>query len=457
METRKTLDLKPHPLNAELYGDGCDQDLLESIRTKGILTPLLITKEGIVISGHRRLNAAQMLRLEEVPVNYSEVTDEFDLEEKIITANKQRIRTNEELAREFQKLKEIEERRAEQRRKAIQNNNTARAVLENFPELEQGNTRDIVVAKLGVRITGKTVEQASKVVRTIDTLKEQGQTQEAESLRTTLNKQSIHAAYQQAKPIIEQRKQQEQKKPELILTPPDPNEQKTIFNLTNDNIEWAKWSWNPVTGCLHQCPYCYAKDIAMRFQGDFQPRFHKERLNAPRYTKIPEKRKNEPGMHNVFVCSMADLFGEWVSQEWIDDIFKAVQNAPQWNFLFLTKNPDRYVTLNFPLNAWIGVTTDTQARMDKALHVFYEMNRAGRKPTVTFVSCEPLMESIKMDPKHIQSLDWLIIGGRSRTTGMEAGQPQWEWVESLLFQARKAKVKVYFKPNLTIQPKEYPQ
>jgi ParB/RepB/Spo0J family partition protein len=34
------------------------------------------------------------------------------------------------------------------------------------------------------------------------------------------------------------------------------NEQK------NDAIEWAQWSWNPVTGCDHICPYCYAREIA---------------------------------------------------------------------------------------------------------------------------------------------------------------------------------------------------
>lgn len=36
----------------------------------------------------------------------------------------------------------------------------------------------------------------------------------------------------------------------------------SLFNETNDNIEWARWSWNPVTGCLHDCVYCYARDIA---------------------------------------------------------------------------------------------------------------------------------------------------------------------------------------------------
>jgi hypothetical protein len=37
------------------------------------------------------------------------------------------------------------------------------------------------------------------------------------------------------------------------------------MNKPNDNIEWAMWSWNPVTGCLHGCEYCYARDIANRF------------------------------------------------------------------------------------------------------------------------------------------------------------------------------------------------
>lgn len=30
-------------------------------------------------------------------------------------------------------------------------------------------------------------------------------------------------------------------------------------------IDWAEATWNPVTGCLHGCPYCYARRIANRF------------------------------------------------------------------------------------------------------------------------------------------------------------------------------------------------
>ena len=38
---------------------------------------------------------------------------------------------------------------------------------------------------------------------------------------------------------------------------------KATFNQTDgDGISWASWSWNPVTGCLHGCNYCYAREIA---------------------------------------------------------------------------------------------------------------------------------------------------------------------------------------------------
>ncbi len=84
---------------------------------------------------------------------------------------------------------------------------------------------------------------------------------------------------------------------------------KSTFNRTNDNVEWASWTWNPVTGCKHGCPYCYARDIARRFYGNggFEPKFHPARLAAPALTPAP--RPNAPiGDRNVFVCSMADRF-----------------------------------------------------------------------------------------------------------------------------------------------------
>lgn len=29
--------------------------------------------------------------------------------------------------------------------------------------------------------------------------------------------------------------------------------------MNKTGIEWTDFTWNPVTGCLHDCPYCYAR------------------------------------------------------------------------------------------------------------------------------------------------------------------------------------------------------
>lgn len=222
------------------------------------------------------------------------------------------------------------------------------------------------------------------------------------------------------------------------------------FNETNDNIEWAKWSWNPVTGCKMGCPYCYARDIANRFQGGFDPAFHPERLTMPENTQVPPKADTDIGFKNVFVCSMADLFGDWVPQEWIDRVIEAVRKNPQWNFLFLTKNPSRLVGIDWPKNAWVGTTVDVQARVAPAKMAFRQISAS-----VKFLSCEPLRE--ELDFGDMSMFDWLIIGGQSKSTQEPAKQPDWSWVESLITEARRSELKVYFKPNLETRPKEYPQ
>ena len=37
--------------------------------------------------------------------------------------------------------------------------------------------------------------------------------------------------------------------------------------MDKTKIDWCDSTWNPVTGCLHGCEYCYARGIAKRFSG----------------------------------------------------------------------------------------------------------------------------------------------------------------------------------------------
>jgi protein gp37 len=249
-------------------------------------------------------------------------------------------------------------------------------------------------------------------------------------------KSSINRAYKEAKKAAEHRRDERKTT-------------KALFNQTNEKIEWAKWTWNPVVGCKHGCPYCYARGIAERFMGHFKPTFYPERLVAPRNMTIPEEKAN--GMRNVFVCSMADLFGEWVPQEWIDAVMAEVKNASQWNFIFLTKNPARLADVRWPPNAWVGATVDCQERVKPTIQAFKKI-----KARVRFISCEPLREPINFH-EGLDNVNWLIVGGWSEGTRIRTEPPKWQWVESLLNQARKAGGLVYFKPNLNARPMEFPE
>jgi hypothetical protein len=68
-EFRQVWILKPSPENKELYRDD-DASLREfaaHIRRDGILEPLAVTTDDYVVSGHRRLAAARLAGLSEVP------------------------------------------------------------------------------------------------------------------------------------------------------------------------------------------------------------------------------------------------------------------------------------------------------------------------------------------------------------------------------------------------------
>jgi protein gp37 len=252
-----------------------------------------------------------------------------------------------------------------------------------------------------------------------------------------------------------------------------------VFNQTGEGVGWARWTFNPVTGCLQGCPYCFARDIAERRKAQgagfkvingredhaeepFEPKFWPDRLEAPFNTKLP--KSDDIRDRSVFVCSMADLFGEWVPQEWIDQVMDVVRRANGWNYIFLTKNPERYLDIDWPMNCWVGATADTQRRADIALAVFTRLRKNDHGPTKIFLSCEPLLEGIDFDAVDHPGgfnlsdlIDWIIIGGRSAAGGMPAFQPEWEWVEKILVDGHRENLPVWFKDNLTVRPREYPR
>jgi protein gp37 len=229
---------------------------------------------------------------------------------------------------------------------------------------------------------------------------------------------------------------------------------KKKFNKIKGINNWAGWSWNPITGCYHNCQYCYAYDKAREYYTDrpleerFNPRLWEERLSAPLNTRCPNTGNIRDKL--VFVGDMGDIFGDFISDEWLEKVFRAVAKYKQWTYIFLTKNLKRVINIEWPKNTWIGATVDYQWRVGPTEKAFQQI-----KAPIKFISLEPLMEPVEF--LNLDIFDWIIIGGRNETSRMPAGQPKWEWVKSLIGQARQSNVKVFCRPNLTVGPYQKPR
>lgn len=219
------------------------------------------------------------------------------------------------------------------------------------------------------------------------------------------------------------------------------------MNTVNENIEWAAFSWNPITGCLHNCAYCYARDIANRFYAQkFQPSFIPERLSHPKNTKpIDPRWPGDIGHKNVFTCSMADLFGKWVPTEWIREVLQVIHDNPQWTFLLLTKFPVRMAEFEYPSNVWLGTSVDYQWAVERAEKAFTKIKASGFGG-VCWLSCEPMMERLTFNK--LAMFDWLVVGGSSKSTQTAEYRPPFDDIVHIYNQARNWNCKIYQKTNL---------
>lgn len=234
--------------------------------------------------------------------------------------------------------------------------------------------------------------------------------------------------------------------------------------MNKTNIEWCDYTWNPVTGCLHGCPYCYAKRFAERGLGEygryakgqrFTPNFHANRLEEPLRIKKPSR---------IFVCSMGDLFGNWVTSGWINDVLSVANECPQHTFVFLTKKPSRLKDYTFGDNCWLGTSIENQEAANTRVPLLLQANAPIR-----FLSIEPLLGPIDLEAVLVDcgmalfgsplrwhhkpyletrpypAINWVIIGAQ---TGPGAKPPKPEWIATLTAQCCGSGVPVFMKNNL---------
>jgi len=100
--------IKPNPFTDELYGDFSltnedDLLLMQTIRIKGIVEPLIISNNNIIISGVRRYKVARFLCITEVPVIVEDINEVREID--VIIHNQYRTKLPVQLAYEYEKIR----------------------------------------------------------------------------------------------------------------------------------------------------------------------------------------------------------------------------------------------------------------------------------------------------------------------------------------------------------------
>jgi DNA repair photolyase len=160
--------------------------------------------------------------------------------------------------------------------------------------------------------------------------------------------------------------------------------------------------WNPVTGCVFSCQYCWAKKLVDHKLGrtkkyrdvKFTPAFHEKEMNATF------------GRNNTyFVVDVGDMWSSVIPEVWINKVIEKLDKAhPSNEFWFLTKNPERYAKYflehnyehrtNFVLGATIEGTWD-YPNISKAPFMekrYKAMTNTIIAPYRKFLSIEPVLK-----------------------------------------------------------------
>lgn len=258
-------------------------------------------------------------------------------------------------------------------------------------------------------------------------------------------------------------------------------------------ISWSDATWNVVTGCTkvsEGCTHCYidrTPPFRMQhrgFDGDggigstTGVVIYPDRLELPIRWRKPRR---------IFVNSLSDLFHDDVPIDVIARVWAVMALAPQHTFQVLTKrharlrsvltdddfrelvtqevvdlvmeNPKlnddnlaRAIPDWWPLpNVWVGVSVENQQWAGIRIPALLET-----PAVVRFLSCEPLLGPVCLDPWHTPHIDgqvrcdgppphglhWVIAGGES---GPGARPMHADWARSIRDQCVTAGVAFHFK------------
>lgn len=193
-------------------------------------------------------------------------------------------------------------------------------------------------------------------------------------------------------------------------------------------IEWTESTWTPIrardieTGkvgwfCTHAsegCRNCYAETMNARLGTGIEFKAQNRRkVEIFVDDKMLAKPLSWQRGRMIFVCSMTDLFGDFVTDEMIDRVFRVMAMSKRHTYQVLTKRPERaraYLTAEgvearirsapgvWPLpNVWLGTSVEDQPNANERVpHLMLT------PAAVRFLSIEPLLAPV--DPTRISTM-----------------------------------------------------
>jgi protein gp37 len=196
------------------------------------------------------------------------------------------------------------------------------------------------------------------------------------------------------------------------------NPLKALSNLYYDEDHAHKAGW----ACVKigpGCKNCYAETMNKRL-GTGLP-YTVQGMEAVDLQLVnieqPLRWKKPTG---IFVCSMTDLFGEFVGNDYIHQILNTCALANHHRFALLTKRYDlmhKYLMDNYIADGWdyrhiwVGVSVTEQASADKALPHMRQLRKAFPQ-MMLWTSYEPALGPVDWTGwKDI--LNWIVFGCES--------------------------------------------
>lgn len=230
----------------------------------------------------------------------------------------------------------------------------------------------------------------------------------------------------------------------------------------SSKIQWTDHTFNPWIGCTKidaLCQNCYAEKFSNRYGhakwGEFGVRKKTSDANWKKPYQWNRKAEKEGVRYRVFCASLSDVFDDHnsISQEWRDVLFKMIRETPNLDWLLLTKRPDnfkRYLPVDWGMtgynNVWLGCSIGDKKGRDERMDLLL-----NTPAYIHFISGEPFLNMYEL-PKH--GIDWIIFGGESGTLS-KIRETNLSHVNTMIQQAKKFGIKVFFKQLGTILAKKY--